>query len=84
MELPPSRPSVPLRRRESAAYYIRSTWGIPCSPRTLAKLACVGGGPIFSKAGRIPLYLEKDLDAWAAAKLGPRVSSTSELETNAA
>ena len=67
------------RRRTAAAEYILERHGIPCSPKTLAKLACIGGGPAFYKAGRIPLYADPDLDAWAAAKLSKRVNSTSEL-----
>jgi hypothetical protein len=27
--------------------YLRQHWGIPCSEKTLAKLACVGGGPAY-------------------------------------
>ena len=52
-------------RRTDAARHIRETWGLPCSPRWLAKLAVVGGGPVFRKAGKTPLYLPADLDAWA-------------------
>ena len=26
-----------------AAEYLRARWGIPCSEKTLAKLACIGG-----------------------------------------
>jgi hypothetical protein len=68
-----------LRRRSAAANYIESKWGIPCKPKTLAKLAVIGGGPVFRKAGRTPLYPEDGLDDWASSKLGPRVRSTSEL-----
>jgi hypothetical protein len=68
-----------LRRRSTAAQYIQSEWGIPCASRTLAKLAVIGGGPVFRKAGRTPLYPEDGLDDWALSKLGPRVRSTSEL-----
>jgi hypothetical protein len=68
-----------LRRRSAAAEYIESQWGIPCSPKTLAKWAVIGGGPVFRKAGRTPLYPEDGLDDWARRKLGPRVRSTSEL-----
>lgn len=45
---------------------------------TLAKFACLGGGPPFHKAGRIPLYPVELLDKWALARLGPVVLSTSE------
>jgi hypothetical protein len=68
-----------LRRRSNAAEYIQSEWGIPCATKTLAKLAVIGGGPVFRKAGRIPLYPQDALDDWALSKLGPRVRSTSEL-----
>ena len=68
-----------LRRRDGASAYIQETYGIPCSPKTLAKYAVVGGGPAFRKAGRFPLYADPDLDAWARSKLSRRVTSTSEL-----
>lgn len=74
--------STPRLRRITAAYaakYIRDTHGVPCSPKTLAKLRCIGGGPAFYKAGRVPLYAEEDLDAWAESRLSRRVMSTSEL-----
>ena len=69
-----------LRRRDAAAEYVRTQWGIPCSPKTLAKLAVTGGGPVFRKAGRTPLYPQDGLDAWASGKLGPRIRSSSENE----
>lgn len=70
----------PMLRRDKAAKYIETTYGMPCSPKTLAKLACVSSeGPPFRKAGRTPLYARADLDAWAKARIGPRVRSTSEL-----
>ena len=57
-------PLVPSRllRRTEAAQYIKGKWGYPCSPRTLAKYAVIGGGPRFRKAGRYPLYHPDDLD----------------------
>lgn len=68
-----------LLRRTDAAKYVTDTFGLPCSPRTLAKLACVSSkGPPFRLAGRIPLYPTSGLDAWALAKIGPLVRSTSE------
>ena len=68
----------PYLRRRAAAEYIRVRWGIPCSEKTLAKLACIGGGPIYRRFGRIPLYLIADLDAYAEAKLSKPIRSTSE------
>ena len=68
---------LPLRRVEAAAY-IRDTYGMPCSPRWLAKLAVVGGGPPFHKAGRTPLYPQEGLDAWAVARLGGAHATTTD------
>jgi hypothetical protein len=59
-------------RRAQAADYVRSRWGIPCSQAHLNKLASLGGGPVFRRAGRWPLYIAADLDAWAEVKItGP-------------
>ena len=69
----------PHLRRVPAAKYVEHTYGLPCSPKTLAKYSCVGGGPPFSLAGRFLLYPVSGLDAWAQSKIGPLVRSTSEL-----
>jgi hypothetical protein len=65
--------------RFEAADYLQKVHGVPCAPRTLAKLACVGGGPLFQKFGRLPRYRLADLDAWVASRLSRPVRSTSEL-----
>ena len=65
-------------RRRAAAEYLREQRGIPFSEKTLAKLACVGGGPLYRLFGRIPLYTSVDLDTYADSKLGKPVRSTSE------
>ncbi len=65
--------------REEASRHLRDTFGIKCKVATLAKLATVGGGPKFRKAGRYPIYSVEDLDAWAEARLSAKVGSTSEL-----
>ncbi|MCF3935320.1 hypothetical protein L1787_18150 [Acuticoccus sp. M5D2P5] len=57
---------------------MREAYGFPCSPRWLAKLAVVGGGPPFRKAGRTPLYDPKDLDAWARNRIGQLRETTSD------
>jgi hypothetical protein len=68
-----------LLRRAEAAKYVTDTFGLPCSPRTLAKLACVSSqGPPFHLAGRTPLYPTSGLDEWAQSKIGPLVRSTSQ------
>jgi len=73
-------PSILLKmRRADAARYIREAHGIPCAPATLAKYACIGGGPAFRKAGKFPIYSRDDLDAWAHQRLGELVRSTSDL-----
>jgi hypothetical protein len=67
-------------RRAEAAKYVVDTYNVPCSPKTLAKLACVSSeGPPFRLAGRFPLYPVSGLDAWAQKKIGPLVRSTSEV-----
>jgi hypothetical protein len=72
-------PAEYLRRAEAAAY-IRSRYGFPCAPTWLAKLACVGGGPTFRKAGRIPVYAKTECDRWAEERLSKPVRSTSEYQ----
>jgi hypothetical protein len=64
--------------RIEAAIYITDHW-FPCSPKTLAKLAVVGGGPEFRKAGRVPLYSIAACDRYGRSKIGPLVRSTAEL-----
>lgn len=66
-------------RREDAASYIQSTYGFPCSRQWLAKLAVTGGGPIYHKAGRTPIYAPADLDAWARDRIGQAQRSTSDV-----
>lgn len=66
-------------RRQEAATYVRETWGIPCSPKWLAKLAVTGGGPLFRKAGKYPVYMADDLDRWAEARISGPLRSTSIL-----
>ena len=51
-------------RRNQAAAYLRTTYSLPCQPSLLAKLACIGGGPAFHKAGRTPIYTRIGLDEW--------------------
>ena len=67
-----------LRRKEASTYLLRE-WGISRTPKTLAKLATIGGGPPFEKDGRFPLYTPPVLDTWARSQLSPLVHSTAEL-----
>jgi hypothetical protein len=62
--------------RKQAAVFLTER-GYRTAPATLAKLACLGGGPVFESFGRRPLYREGDLLAWAEAKTtGPRRSTS--------
>jgi len=71
-----------LLRRIEASRYLNEIWRIPHSPATLAKLAVVGGGPEFRKAGRTPLYPQDGLDTYAQSRMSRRVRSTAELDAN--
>jgi hypothetical protein len=64
-------------RRKDAGAYLKKRYGFG-SERTLAKLACIGGGPVFRRAGPMVVYTENDLDEWALAKIGPPQRSTSD------
>jgi excisionase family DNA binding protein len=55
---------------EEAAAYLRS------SPSTLAKLRLHGGGPIFTRIGRVIRYRRSDLDRWMSSKLARSTSDT--------
>lgn len=64
-----------LSRRDAAEYLTNN--GYQTAPSTLAKLASVGGGPIFESFGRKPLYKPDNLLAWAEARSsGPRRSTS--------
>jgi excisionase family DNA binding protein len=55
---------------EEAAEYLRS------SPSTLAKLRLYGGGPVFTRIGRVIRYRRSDLDRWMSEKLVRSTSDT--------
>ena len=63
-------------RRRDAGRYLREKFGF-CSEKSLAKMATMGGGPAFRKAGPAVLYELDELDRWALAKIGAPQSSTS-------
>jgi hypothetical protein len=67
-------------RRKEASVYLKEVWGLDYSPKTLAKLACIGGGPEIEYAGRIPTHTEPGLDKFAKAKLSPPVQNTAERQ----
>lgn len=67
---------IALLTRRAAAELLTSK-GFTTSPKTLAKLACIGGGPPFRRWGSRPVYDPDDLLAWATARLTPPKASTS-------
>lgn len=77
MSIESSPARVRRHRRVGASAYLKDQWGIDYAPKTLAKLACIGGGPPMEYVGRIPTYPEDGLDDFAREKIGPRVTSTS-------
>jgi hypothetical protein len=66
-------------RRKAAGAYLKEKYGFG-SEKTLAKLACLGGGPAFRKAGPAVIYEPKHLDEWALAQIGELQRSTSDTE----
>jgi hypothetical protein len=74
----PPDPETLLTRRQVAAALTAA--GYPTAPATLARKASVGGGPKFSKWGRLPIYRWADALEWAQSRLSPPVASTSELD----
>jgi hypothetical protein len=58
--------------RQQAANYLNQK-GIPCGVATLAGYACRGGGPLFQKFGRKPLYTSETLDSWINSRLSAPV-----------
>jgi hypothetical protein len=75
----PEKFNRPRLRRKLAAEYLELRWGITIAPSTLAKWACIGGGPNFQRVNRTPLYSLVGLDAWALQKLGPTINNTSQV-----
>ncbi len=68
----------PRLRGDEASAYLEEKHGIKRTPNTLAKYRCVGGGPRFQHAGRIPYYTPAELDSYALSILSRLKSSTSD------
>ncbi|MGE0153130.1 MAG: DNA-binding protein [Reyranellaceae bacterium] len=65
----------PLTRKEASDFL--TARGFKVAAGTLAKYACLGGGPIFQSFGRRPLYRPDDLLGWAQSRSsGPRRSTS--------
>jgi hypothetical protein len=69
--------------RKEASAYLQKTYGLRRAPSTLAKLAVIGGGPVFRRINRVPLYSIDDLDEWVASKLSGPMRSTSDRTASA-
>ena len=64
-----------LTRGQAAEYCIKQ--GLPVSPKTLAKYACIGGGPKFRKFGTMRvIYKIEDLDEWIEQRLSDTFAAT--------
>src|SRR5258707_14208723 len=72
-----------LLRRKAASAYLHETYGLERAPSTLAKLAVIGGGPVFRRMNRVPLYSIDDLEEWVASKLSRPMGSTSDIAARA-
>jgi hypothetical protein len=74
--LDPASPYHPRHSSKEASRNLKEKWGIPCSPATLDKLACIGGGPQFYKIGRFRKYSDGHLDEYARKVIGSPRSHT--------
>jgi hypothetical protein len=68
-----------LSRREAAAALTAA--GYKTAAATLATRAVRGGGPPYRHYGPRVVYRWGDLVAWARARLGPPIRSTSEIDS---
>jgi hypothetical protein len=65
--------------RDQASDYLYQKFGIVRAPVTLAKLRCLGGGPVFFKVGCRVYYRPADPDHWAASITSTKVTTTAQL-----
>jgi hypothetical protein len=61
-----------------ASAYLQSEWRLKRGVRTLQSYRRSGSGPKFYRTGNDVRYSRRDLDAWAAEKLGEPISSNSQ------
>ena len=69
-------------RRKAASKYLHEVHGVVRAPSTLAKYAVIGGGPVFQRMGRDPVYTPANLDNWVASKLSGPMRSTSDISAS--
>ena len=60
---------------EEASTFLQEL-GCPRAPSTLAKLRVIGGGPVFQKWGRKPVYTSRRLREFADRQISPEMTST--------
>lgn len=63
--------------RKAAALWL-TDHGYPTKASTLATMAVRGGGPPYEKFGRRTRYSHEHLIAWAVARTGPPLATTTE------
>jgi hypothetical protein len=68
-----------LLRRKAASEYLQDVHGVVRAASTLAKYAVIGGGTVFQRMGRDPVYTPVGLDEWVASKLSAPMRSTSDM-----
>jgi hypothetical protein len=66
-----------LTRPEQSAY-LKATYNLTYSPKTLTKLASTGGGPQYQLFGNKAVSTCEQLDEWVREKLSAPRRSTSE------
>jgi hypothetical protein len=64
--------------RSEASAYLWQRHRMKCSWVTLARLASIGGGPKFQRAGPYVFYTPTELDLWAKAKTTPLLTKASD------
>ena len=62
---------------EEAARFLTEKMHLPISKATLAKLRCIGGGPIYQKFGRVIRYRPDRLREYAQSRISGEMHSTS-------
>jgi hypothetical protein len=67
-------------RRKAASKYLREVHGVFRQRARGAVYAVLGGGPVFQRIGRDPVYTPVNLDEWVASKLSGPMRSTSDDE----
>ena len=68
-----------ISRREASEYLFQQYGKAGVTMTTLARYACMGGGPVFHKIGNKRVgYTIEALDAWMAGRISAGRRSTSE------